>query len=87
MIRFLVDAQVPLRLTRTLVRSGFGTLHTKDLPRGNATPEADISRILLLEERVVITKDADFAQTLTERYVQVWRAFSAQRARLGRLLD
>lgn len=67
MIRFLVDAQLPLRLARTLARSGFDTLHTKDLPRGNATPDADINRISLLEERVVITKDADFAQTFLVR--------------------
>lgn len=67
MIRFLVDAQLPLRLARTLAHSGFDTLHTKDLPRGNATPDSDINRISLCEERVVITKDADFAQTFLVR--------------------
>lgn len=67
MIKFLVDAQLPLRLARTLARSGFGALHTKDLPRGNATPDADSNRISLLEARIVITKDADFAQTFLVR--------------------
>lgn len=63
MTRFLVDAQLPLRLARTPSRSGFDALHTKDLPRGNATQDADINRVSLAEERIVVTKDADFAQT------------------------
>lgn len=67
MIRFLVDAQLPVRLARTLARSGFDTRHTKDLPRGNATPDVDISRVSLAEERIVVTKDADFAQTFLVR--------------------
>lgn len=62
MTRFLVDAQLPLRLARTLTRSGFDTLHTRDLPKGNATQDADINRLSLAEERIVVTKDADFAK-------------------------
>lgn len=67
MTRLLVDAQLPLRLARTLARSGFDTLHTRDLPRGNATQDADINRLSLAEERIVVTKDADFAQTFLVR--------------------
>lgn len=67
MTRFLVDAQLPLRLARTSTRFHFDTLHTKDLPNGNATPDTDINRVSLAERRVVVTKDADFAQTFLVR--------------------
>jgi uncharacterized protein (DUF433 family) len=36
-MKFLVDAQLPLRLARVLQSAGCDTIHTKDLPRRNAT--------------------------------------------------
>ncbi|WP_164515585.1 hypothetical protein [Methylomicrobium sp. wino1] len=35
-------------------------MHTRDLPLGKRTPDWRINEILLAEQRVVITKDADF---------------------------
>jgi predicted nuclease of predicted toxin-antitoxin system len=36
-MKFLVDAQLPLGLARVLQSAGCDTIHTKDLPRRNAT--------------------------------------------------
>lgn len=65
MTRFLVDAHLPLKLARVMRTAGFDTLHTRDLPQGNATKDGEINRLSLVEERVVVTKDADFVQSFT----------------------
>ena len=39
-MKFLVDAQLPLRLARVLKSAGCDTIPTKDLPRRNATPDS-----------------------------------------------
>ncbi|WP_242038841.1 DUF5615 family PIN-like protein [Anabaena lutea] len=36
------------------------SLHTKNLPLKNATPDSEINKISILEQRIVITKDKDF---------------------------
>jgi predicted nuclease of predicted toxin-antitoxin system len=62
--RFLVDAHLPLRLARLLKERGHDAVHTSELPRGNATPDEEINALSLQEDRVVVTKDADFVQSL-----------------------
>ncbi|MEH1991726.1 DUF5615 family PIN-like protein [Nostoc sp.] len=32
-MKFIVDAQLPVRLARFLKTSGYDTIHTRDLPR------------------------------------------------------
>lgn len=64
MIRFLVDAHLPFRLVRRLRERGYDALHTSELPRGNATPDHEINALSLQEERVVVSKDSDFTQSL-----------------------
>lgn len=59
-MKFLVDAQLPRRLTRWLQAEGHETVHTRDLPTGNRTGDATINELSLREQRVVITKDEDF---------------------------
>ena len=59
-MKFLVDAQLPLRLARVLQSAGCDTIHTKDLRRGNATPDSEINLLSIKESRIVITKDRDF---------------------------
>jgi predicted nuclease of predicted toxin-antitoxin system len=59
-MKFLVDAQLPLRLARRLNEAGHDAIHTLDLPEGNRTPDSEINRISILEQRVVVTKDVDF---------------------------
>lgn len=62
-MKFLVDAQLPVRLARFLQASGYDTLHTKDLPKQNATSDTAINDISVEQGRVVITKDADFVDS------------------------
>ncbi len=63
MTKFLVDAQLPRRLALAMRELGFDVLHTLDLPNGNRTSDAELNLISLDEQRVVITKDADFVES------------------------
>lgn len=63
-MRFLVDAQLPVRLARWLQDEGHDVLHTRDLPTGNRTEDSDVNELSLREARVVVTKDTDFVGTL-----------------------
>jgi predicted nuclease of predicted toxin-antitoxin system len=56
-MKFIVDAQLPLRLARFLQDSGY------DIPQQNATPDSVINTISLQDERIVITKDSDFVDS------------------------
>lgn len=62
-MRFLVDAHLPRRIARRLQAAGHDVLHTLDLPDGNRTTDAEINAISLREQRVVVTKDADFVNS------------------------
>ena len=62
-MRFLLDAQLPRRLAKRLAESGHDVVHTLDLPLANRTPDREIIRLADAEDRVVITKDADFVDT------------------------
>lgn len=44
-MKFLVDAQLPIRLARFLQASGYDTLHTRDLPQQNETSDSQINEI------------------------------------------
>jgi predicted nuclease of predicted toxin-antitoxin system len=59
-MRLLVDAQLPRRLVYRLREAGHDAKHTLDLPAGNRTTDSEIVEIAAAEERVVVTKDADF---------------------------
>jgi predicted nuclease of predicted toxin-antitoxin system len=62
-MKFLVDAQLPRRITLRFQEAGYDAIHTLDLPLGNRTTDAEINRISMSELRVVITKDADFVNS------------------------
>ena len=62
-MKFLVDAQLPISLARFLQTKGYDTLHTRDLPQKNLTSDSQINEISLREQRIVITKDADFVNS------------------------
>jgi len=62
-MRFLVDAQLPPRLGAWLRDLGHDVLHTLDLTDGNTTTDAEICRRADREQRVVVTKDADFVSS------------------------
>lgn len=59
-MNFLVDAQLPRRMAEWLTAAGHDARHTLDLPGGNRTTDAEVSDVASREERVVVTKDADF---------------------------
>lgn len=63
-MKFLVDAQLPRQLAEGLKWRGHDAKHTLDLTHGNRTSDTEINRISVEEHRVVITKDADFVNSL-----------------------
>ncbi len=68
-MRFLVDAQLPRRLALRLRDIGHDVVHTLELAEQNRTTDQQITEISVNEQRIVITKDADFvtAYLLTGR--------------------
>ena len=59
-MKWLVDAQLPRRLSRWLTRAGHDALHTLELPEGNRTSDAVLAALSAQETRVLISKDEDF---------------------------
>jgi predicted nuclease of predicted toxin-antitoxin system len=66
-MKFLVDAQLPFALVTALRNAGFDTIHTSELPLGNDTPDTEINRISIAEQRVVVSKDGDFFDSFTRK--------------------
>jgi predicted nuclease of predicted toxin-antitoxin system len=66
-VKFLVDAHLPRRIVYRLCDAGHDALHTLDLPQGNRTPDAEIITIASREDRIVMTKDADFVNSFVLR--------------------
>lgn len=62
-MNFLVDAHLPRRLARKLQEAGHNAIHTLDLPNGNRSTDSEINAVSVRENRVVITKDADFVNS------------------------
>ena len=59
-MKFLVDAQLPVRLASRLGQLGHDGHHTSSLPDGNRTTDQQIAALADKDGRVVVTKDADF---------------------------
>ena len=66
-MKFIVDAQLPKTLARLLCEKGFDAVHTSELADGNDTTDDEINRLSLVEERIVISKDADFYDSFTAK--------------------
>ncbi len=62
-MRFLIDAQLPRKLASHLRTAGHDAKHTLDLPLGNRTPDQVINDLSSAEERIVVSKDADFVNS------------------------
>ncbi len=62
-MKFLIDAQLPRRLTYHLRAAGYDAVHTLDLPNANRTTDMEITAVAARESRVVVTKDADFVNS------------------------
>jgi len=63
MIKFIVDAQLPKRLSDLLKRNGYDSIHTLELPDKNNTKDSGITNLAINEGRVVISKDLDFLES------------------------
>ena len=63
-MKFLVDAHLPKKLAMLLRYRGFDAKHTLDLPDGNYTKDGKINQITIEEQRVLISKDLDFVESL-----------------------
>ncbi|MDX2283935.1 MAG: DUF5615 family PIN-like protein [Bacteroidia bacterium] len=59
-MNWLLDAHIPPSLAGLMAAAGEQVLHTSDLPGHNATQDAEICRISLADQRIVVTKDSDF---------------------------
>jgi len=59
-VKFIVDAQLPVSLSKLLQNKGFDAIHTDDLPNKELTTDDEIRDISLNEGRIIITKDSDF---------------------------
>jgi predicted nuclease of predicted toxin-antitoxin system len=62
-MRYLVDAQLPRRMIDWFQSANCDAVHTLDLPDKNRTSDADVTAIADKEQRVVVTKDADFVSS------------------------
>jgi predicted nuclease of predicted toxin-antitoxin system len=59
-MKFYVDANLPLKLALNLRERGFDALHTDDLPNKERTTDNEIRKIVVDQDRIIITKDSDF---------------------------
>lgn len=62
-MKFLVNAHLPRRLVKQLNDKGHDAIHTRDLPEANRTQDSEIRTLSLREQRILITKDADFSDS------------------------
>ncbi len=62
-MNFLVDAQLPRRMAAWSAAAGCNAIHTLDLPDANRTTDEQINEVADREQRVAITKDADFVDS------------------------
>ena len=63
-MKYLIDAQLPKRLCILLQDIGYNSTHTLDLLDKNRTKDKDINMISLSEQRIVVSKDSDFVDSL-----------------------
>ncbi len=63
-MKFLLDAQLPKKLSLFLNYKGYDSLHTLDLPQKNKSKDSELNTISIEQQRVVISKDMDFVESL-----------------------
>lgn len=63
-MKFILDAHLPKKLSEFLVWKGYDAIHTLDLPNKNRTKDSEINQVSLDEQRVLISKDLDFIESL-----------------------
>jgi len=63
-MKFLLDAQLPPSLKQLFKDKGYDCIHTLDLEFGNDTSDKLINKISVAEQRILITKDSDFYDSI-----------------------
>ncbi len=59
-MKFMIDAQLPVRLKKWFSKNGYDALHAVDLPKKEFTSDMEIIAFAERESRIVVTKDSDF---------------------------
>ncbi|MFO7656427.1 MAG: DUF5615 family PIN-like protein [Bacteroidales bacterium] len=59
-MRFLIDANLPFKLAKSLKDRGYDVIHTDDLSDKERTKDNELRKISIEQNRIVITKDSDF---------------------------
>ena len=62
-MKFLIDAQLPQRMIDWLRIADCDAVHTRLLRAGNRTTDEQVMEVADREQRVVVTKDADFVNS------------------------
>ena len=63
MNKYLIDAQLPRKLKYLFQENELDAVHTLDLTKANTTSDHEINLVSIEEERIVVTKDADFVDS------------------------
>jgi len=74
LVRFLIDAQLPPRLARSLVEAGHQAEHVEEVGLRHGT-DTDIWEYAIRQPTVIVTKDEDFVERFrrqTSGPVIVW---------------
>ena len=59
-MKFIVDTQLPPKLSTFLNGIGHNSWHTTDYPNGHLLKDKEIRQIAIDEDRIIISKDNDF---------------------------
>lgn len=62
-LKFIVDAQLPKKLSDLLNTKGYQAIHTLDMPAKNATTDKYIKEKAYVENYILISKDDDFLRS------------------------
>lgn len=62
-MKLLVDAQLPKKLVMFFREQGCDAVHTLGLPEGNYTSDINVMDYADKQQRIVVTKDADFVNS------------------------
>ena len=62
-MRFIIDAQLPFSLKILLIDIGHDAIHTDDLGDKERTSDNEIREVSENQNRIVISKDADFVDS------------------------
>jgi len=60
MLKFIVDTQLPPKLSTWISKRGHDAVHTFDFEKGALLDDKEIVIIAIEQSRIIVTKDSDF---------------------------